>query len=113
MILAIGSMFFHATLQKVSFLFPYGVMFAVAHSILRYDIGFKVHYVNLCLLCVPRMYKYYMCTQDTSAKRLAKLYSSTFLLGIFCWVIDRGTARRYQIGSSILKVMPCGMFSWV
>lgn len=126
MILAIGSMFYHATLQKVqqqgdetpmiwemllymyilyspdwhyrstmpTFLFLYGAIFAVAHSILRYDIGFKLHYVILCLLCIPRMYKYYIYTEDASAKRLARLYLLTLLLGIFCWVIDRGFCEK-------------------
>lgn len=77
-----------------TFLFLYGAIFAVVHSILRYGIGFKVHYVILCLLCIPRMYKYYIYTEDASAKRLARLYSLTLLLGIFCWVIDRGFCEK-------------------
>ncbi|EEF44190.1 alkaline phytoceramidase, putative [Ricinus communis] len=106
MILGIGSISYHATLQRMqqqgdetpmvwemllyfyilyspdwhyrstmpTFLFFYGAAFAVFHSLVRFGIGFKVHYAILCLLCVPRMYKYYIYTNDVSAKRLAKLY---------------------------------------
>lgn len=121
MILSIGSMLFHATLQHVqqqsdetpmvwemllyiyilyspdwhyrstmpTFLFLYGAAFAIVHSQIRFGIGFKVHYVILCLLCIPRMYKYYIYTQDLFAKRLAKLYVATLLLGSLCWIGDR------------------------
>ncbi|KAI7757230.1 hypothetical protein M8C21_031727 [Ambrosia artemisiifolia] len=72
-----------------TFLFLYGISFAILHSVIRFDIGFKLHYVMLCLLCVPRMYKYYIHTQDVSAKRLAKLYFATLFLGSLCWLGDR------------------------
>ncbi|PIA38177.1 hypothetical protein AQUCO_02800081v1 [Aquilegia coerulea] len=121
MILSIGSMLFHATLQNVqqqsdetpmvwemllyiyilfspdwhyrstmpTFLFLYGVAFALVHSQLRFGIGFKIHYVILCLLCIPRMYKYYIHTTDASAKRLAKFYVLTLFAGSICWLCDR------------------------
>ncbi|EOY28866.1 Alkaline phytoceramidase (aPHC) [Theobroma cacao] len=121
MILAIGSMLYHATLQSVqqqsdetpmvwemllymyilyspdwhyrstmpTFLFLYGAVFAVVHSVVHFGIGFKVHYVILCLLCIPRMYKYYIHTQDASAKRLVKLYTATLSLGSLCWFCNR------------------------
>ncbi|EHA8590076.1 alkaline ceramidase [Cocos nucifera] len=121
MILAIGSMIFHATLQHVlqqsdetpmvwemllymyvlyspdwhyrstmpTFLFLYGAAFAVVHSLVRFRIGFKVHYIVLCFLCIPRMYKYYIQTKERAAKRLAKLYVATILLGTLCWLFDR------------------------
>lgn len=121
MILATGSMLFHATLQHVQqqsdetpmvwemllyiyilyspdwhyrstmpiFLFLYGAVFAIAHSQVRFGIGFKLHYVILCLLCIPRVYKYYIYTEDVAAKRLAKLYVATFLLASLCWLLDR------------------------
>lgn len=121
MILAIGSMLFHATLQHLqqqgdetpmvwemllyiyilyspdwhykstmpTFLFLYGAVFAIVHSQVRFGIGFKVHYAVLCLLCIPRMYKYYIHTEDRSAKRLAKLYLATLLLGLLFWLGDR------------------------
>ncbi|TYJ14778.1 hypothetical protein E1A91_A10G140100v1 [Gossypium mustelinum] len=121
MILAIGSMLYHSTLQHMqqqgdetpmvwemllyfyilyspdwhyrstmpTFLFLYGVGFAIVHALLRFGIGFKVHYVILCLLCIPRMYKYYFYTEDASAKRLAKLYVATLFLGSICWLADR------------------------
>ncbi|XP_064979233.1 alkaline ceramidase-like isoform X2 [Musa acuminata AAA Group] len=72
-----------------TFLFLYGAAFAVAHSLVRFGIGFKIHYVGLCLLCIPRMYKYYIQTKDASAKRLAKLYVATIFLGTICWLFDR------------------------
>ncbi|RVX08089.1 Alkaline ceramidase [Vitis vinifera] len=37
----------------------------------------------------PRMYKYYIHTKDTSAKRLAKWYVVTLFLGSLCWLFDR------------------------
>lgn len=121
MILSIGSMVFHATLQHVlqqsdetpmvwemllylyvlyspdwhyrstmpTFLFLYGAAFAVVHSFIRFRIGFKIHYIGLCLLCIPRMYKYYIHTKKASAKRLAKLYVATICLGSLCWLLDR------------------------
>ncbi|XP_059632143.1 alkaline ceramidase-like [Cornus florida] len=121
MALAIGSMLFHATLQRLqqqgdetpmvwemllyiyilyspdwhyrstmpTFLFLYGAVFAILHSQVRFEIGFKLHYLVLCLLCIPRMYKYYIHTEDRSAKRLAKSYLATLLLGSLCWLCDR------------------------
>ncbi|XP_077250102.1 alkaline ceramidase-like [Tasmannia lanceolata] len=120
MILAFGSMLFHATLKHVqqqsdetpmvwemllyiyvlyspdwhyrstmpTFLFLYGAAFAVLHSQVRFGIGFKVHYIILSLLCVPRMYKYYIHTKEPSAKRLAQLYVATICLGSLCWLLD-------------------------
>ena len=72
-----------------TFLFFYGAGFAVVHALFQFGIGFKVHYVILCLLCIPRMYKYYIFTKDISAKRLAKLYVATLFLGSICWLSDR------------------------
>ncbi|XP_061339781.1 alkaline ceramidase-like [Gastrolobium bilobum] len=71
------------------FLFVYGAVFAIAHYVFRFGIVFKVHYVILCLLCIPRMYKYYMYTKDVSAKRLAKLFVATLVLGSLFWLSDR------------------------
>lgn len=72
-----------------TFLFLYGAAFAVAHALFRFGIGFKVHYAVLCLLCIPRMYKYYIHTTDVPAKRLAKLYLATITVGSLCWLCDR------------------------
>ena len=72
-----------------TFLFMYGAAFAVFHSLVRFDIGFKVHYAVLCLLCIPRMYKYYIHTKDPSAKWLAKLYLATIIAASLCWLSDR------------------------
>ncbi|KAK3414723.1 hypothetical protein EUGRSUZ_H00047 [Eucalyptus grandis] len=72
-----------------TFLFLYGVAFAILHSLVRFGIGFKIHYAILCLLCIPRMYKYYIHTEDVTAKRLLKLYVATVSLGSLCWLFDR------------------------
>ncbi|KAK4797505.1 hypothetical protein SAY86_029831 [Trapa natans] len=121
MTLAIGSMLYHSTLQRVqqqgdetpmvwevllylyilyspdwhyattmpTFLFLYGGLFAILHSVFHFGLGFKLHYVALCLLCIPRMYKYYIYTDDRAAKRLAKLYLLTLILGSLCGILDR------------------------
>lgn len=121
MVLAMGSMLYHATLQRVqqqsdetpmvweillymyilyspdwhyrstmpTFLFLYGAVFAIGHSFFNFGIGFKIHYVALCLLCIPRTYKYYINTADASAKQLAKLYVATLVLGSICGLCDR------------------------
>nr|GMD90935.1 alkaline ceramidase 3-like [Ipomoea batatas] len=121
MILAIGSMVYHATLQRMqqqgdetpmvwemllylyilyspdwhyrstmpTFLFIYGAVFAIVHSQVRFAIGFKLHYALLCLLCVPRAYKYYIHTEDRLAKRLAKLYVATLMVGSACCLFER------------------------
>ncbi|GAB2295691.1 hypothetical protein Dimus_029845 [Dionaea muscipula] len=119
--LVIGSVLYHATLQRVqqqsdetpmvwelllylyilyspdwhyrstmpTFLFFYGAAFAVVHQLVHLRIAFKLHYVLLCLLCIPRMYKYYIYTSDLPAKRLAKMYLATLILGSLCWLGDR------------------------
>ncbi|KAF3636690.1 hypothetical protein CQW23_13020 [Capsicum baccatum] len=120
-ILAIGSMIYHASLREMQqqgdetpmvwemllyiyiiyspdwhykttmpiFLFLYGAVFAILHSQIRFGIGFMLHYAILCLLCVPRTYKYYIHTEDRSAKQLAKLYVATLLVAAFGWLCDR------------------------
>ncbi|XP_058113981.1 alkaline ceramidase-like isoform X4 [Magnolia sinica] len=140
MILSIGSMLFHATLQHVqqqsdetpmvwemllyiyvlyspdwhyrstmpTFLFLYGIAFAIAHSQVRFGIGFKVHYIILCLLCVPRMYKYYLYTKEASAKRLAKLYVLTIFLASLCWLSDRIFCKKI----SMWPINPQGHALW-
>lgn len=121
MILAIGSMLFHATLKKVqqqsdetpmvwemllylyvlyspdwhyrstmpTFLFLYGAGFAIIHSLVHFEIAFKLHYIALCLICIPRMYKYYIKTKEVAARRLAYLYIATLCLGALFWFLDR------------------------
>ncbi|KAK9725808.1 hypothetical protein RND81_05G170800 [Saponaria officinalis] len=72
-----------------TFIFLYGAAFGLAHHLVGFDIGFKAHYMILCLLCIPRMYKYYIHTQDIYAKGLAKLYLLTLLLGsLYCWYFN-------------------------
>ena len=72
-----------------TFLFLYGAAFAVVHFFARFQVVFKLHYIGLCFLCIPRMYKYYIQTKDVAAKRLAKLWVLTLTLGTLCWLVDR------------------------
>lgn len=72
-----------------TFLFLYGAAFAVVHFFARFQVVFKLHYIGLCLLCIPRMYKYYIQTKDVAAKRLAKLWVLTLTLATLCWLVDR------------------------
>ncbi|XP_011621585.1 alkaline ceramidase 3 [Amborella trichopoda] len=139
-ILSIGSMLYHASLQHVqqqsdetpmvwevllymyvlyspdwhyrstmpTFLFLYGAAFAILHSQVRFRMGFKVHYALLCLLCVPRMYKYYIYTREASAKRLAHLFVATILLASMCWLLDRSFCEKISKWS----VNPQGHALW-
>ncbi|KAL3521894.1 hypothetical protein ACH5RR_014728 [Cinchona calisaya] len=72
-----------------TFLVLYGAIFAIVHWHLQSGICFKVHFLILCLLCIPRMYKYYLYTEDLYAKRVAKLYAVTLVVGTLCWLFDR------------------------
>ncbi|KAI6704118.1 hypothetical protein NL676_013254 [Syzygium grande] len=97
MVLAMGSMLYHATLQRVqqqsdetpmvweillymyilhspdwhyrstmpTFLFLYGAVFAIVHSFFNFGIGFKIHYVALCLL-VCGLCDRFFCKQISS-----------------------------------------------
>lgn len=72
-----------------TFLFLYGAGFAIIHSLVHFELGFKLHYVALCLICIPRMYKYYIKTKEVAARRLAYLYIATLCLGALFWFLDR------------------------
>lgn len=87
----------HYKTTMPTFLFLYGVLFAIFHSQIRSNFGFKAHYITLCLLCIPRMYKYYIHTHDKNAKHLAKLYLITLFLGLSCWGFDRVFCRKISI----------------
>ncbi|CAM9000681.1 unnamed protein product [Rhodiola kirilowii] len=91
-----------------TFIFIYGVLFAIAHAVFRFGIGFKLHYVTLCLLCIPRMYKYYIYTQDIHAKRLAKWYATTISFATLCWLCDRFLCKEL----SSLPIDPQGHALW-
>ncbi|XP_021745746.1 alkaline ceramidase-like [Chenopodium quinoa] len=79
-----------------TFIFFYGAAFGLLHHLVGFDIGFKLHYMLLCLLCIPRMYKYYIHTSDVCAKWLAKLYLVTLLLGSLCWLVDREFCKKFS-----------------
>ncbi|KAI4364309.1 hypothetical protein MLD38_020419 [Melastoma candidum] len=90
------------------FLFIYGAGFAVLHSLVRFGVGFKFHYAILCLLCIPRMYKYYIYTEEKSAKRLANLYVATIVLASSCWLFDKLLCRKVSLWS----INPQGHALW-
>lgn len=79
-----------------TFLFIYAATFAVVHSLFHLGITFKVHYMILCLLCIPRTYKYYIHTEDKPAKWLARFYAITLLLGGLCWICDRLFCKEFS-----------------
>ncbi|KAJ7536823.1 hypothetical protein O6H91_12G083400 [Diphasiastrum complanatum] len=125
-VLGIGSVLFHATLQHVqqqsdetpmvwamllyiyvlyspdwhytstmpTFLVIYGTGFAILHSQFHFVLSFQLHYIFLALLCLPRMYKYYIHSKGTPARQLAHIYILTLVMGVICWVADRTLCRR-------------------
>lgn len=103
----------HYTYTMPTFLFLYGAAFATFHSLFRFDLGFKIHYIILALLCLPRMYKYYIHTTEPAAKRLAHLYILTLILGGMCWLLDRTFVTQSLLGTSILRATLYGIFLWV
>lgn len=80
-----------------TFLVLYGAAFAVVHFFVRFQVVFKLHYIGLCLLCIPRMYKYYIQTKDLAAKRLAKLWVLTIFLATVCWLVDRIFCKKLSL----------------
>ncbi|EFJ18347.1 hypothetical protein SELMODRAFT_443337 [Selaginella moellendorffii] len=91
-----------------TFLFIYGTVFAILHSQFRFVLGFELHYLFLTLLCLPRMYKYYIHSKGTPARRLARWCIITTLVAAFCWVIDRNFCGKV----SALPVNPQGHALW-
>lgn len=69
-------------------LFIYGSIFAILHSQFRFVVSYRIHHLFLGLLCLPRAYKYYMHTTDQYAKRLARRYILTMIVGCACWALD-------------------------
>lgn len=69
-------------------LFIYASIFAAVHYQIRFILSYQIHYFFLGLLCLPRMYKYYIHTTDVHAKRLAHMYLVTMVLGCGCWLVD-------------------------
>lgn len=119
-VLGLGSILFHATLQLAyqqseetpmfwlmlmyfyvlyspdwhyrstmpTVLFIYGSIFAILHWQFRFVVVYQVHHLFLGLLCLPRMYKYYIHTTDRHAKQLARMYLFTMVLGCASWALD-------------------------
>lgn len=90
------------------FFFLYGVVFAIVHSQVHLGMAFKVHYTALCLLCIPRMYKYYVYTKDIAAKRIAQMYLGTLCLGGLLWLFDRMFCSKI----SLWYINPQGHACW-
>ncbi len=91
-----------------TFLFLYGTIFAVLHSQFRFVVGFQLHYVFLALLCLPRMYKYYIHTTDPLVRNLAHRYIMCLVLGAICWLVDRNLCHL----TSNLWINPQGHALW-
>eukprot|EP00244_Chara_vulgaris_P010055 TRINITY_DN4496_c0_g1_i2.p1 TRINITY_DN4496_c0_g1~~TRINITY_DN4496_c0_g1_i2.p1 ORF type:complete len:265 (-),score=17.95 TRINITY_DN4496_c0_g1_i2:1068-1862(-) len=72
-----------------TFLFFYATIFAVIHNSARFVLGFQIHYILLVMLCMPRMYKYYLSRSNHEARKVAHIYLQTLILGSICWLIDR------------------------
>lgn len=90
------------------FFFLYGIVFAVVHSQVHLGMAFKVHYAALCLLCIPRMYKYYVYTKDIAAKRIAQMYLGTLCFGGLLWLFDRMFCSKI----SLWYINPQGHACW-
>lgn len=91
-----------------TFLFLYGTIFAVLHSQFRFVVGFQLHYMFLAVLCLPRMYKYYIHTTDPPVRKLAHRYILFLILGAICWLVDRNLCNQI----SELRVNPQGHALW-
>ncbi|XP_047336798.1 alkaline ceramidase-like [Impatiens glandulifera] len=100
----------HYRYTMPTFLFIYGCVFGMIHAWFHLGIGFKLHYIVLFLVCIPRMYKYYIYTEDGSAKGVAKLYAATLIIGSLCWVFDRVLCK--EISGNWLSFNPQGHACW-
>ncbi|XP_024371916.1 alkaline ceramidase [Physcomitrium patens] len=97
---------YRSTMPTVLFL--YGTIFAVLHSQFRFVVGFQLHLVLLAVLCLPRMYKYYIHTKDPAVRKLAHKYILFLVLGGMCWLADRHLCNQI----SKLRVNPQGHALW-
>lgn len=91
-----------------TFLLIYGSVFAIIHSQFRFVVSYQIHNLFLGLLCLPRMYKYYIHTTDRQGKHLAHLYIFTMVLGFSSWVLDWALCGRM----STWAVNPQGHAWW-
>lgn len=78
---------YRSTMPTVLFL--YGIIFAILHSQFRFVAGFQLHYVFLAVLCLPRMYKYYIHTTDPLVRKLVHRYVLFLVVGTMFWLADR------------------------
>jgi len=97
---------YRSTMPTVLFL--YGTIFAILHSQFRFVAGFQLHYVFLAVLCLPRMYKYYIHTTDPLVRKLGHRYVLFLVVGAMFWLADRHLCNQM----SKLRVNPQGHALW-
>lgn len=78
---------YRSTMPTVLFL--YGTVFAILHSQFRFVVGFQLQLVFLAVLCLPRMYKYYIHTAEPPVRKLAHRYILFLVVGGMFWFADR------------------------
>ncbi|BBN02119.1 dihydroceramidase [Marchantia polymorpha subsp. ruderalis] len=91
-----------------TFLFIYGTAYAICHALFHFVLVYQLHFIFLCLLCLPRMYKYYIYTTEVPARRLGHMYLISITLGGICWLVDRNLCSRV----ASLPVNPQGHAWW-
>ncbi|CAM6094550.1 unnamed protein product [Calypogeia fissa] len=72
----------HYTSTMPTFLVIYGTAYATCHWLFHFVLVYQLHFIFLCLLCLPRMYKYYIYTTEVSARRLGHMYLISISLGV-------------------------------
>jgi dihydroceramidase len=98
----------HYTSTMPTVLFIYGTVYAIGHALFHFKLVYQLHFVFLCLLCLPRMYKYYIYTKEVPARRLGRMYVISISLGGIFWLVDRNFCNRL----STLPVNPQGHAWW-
>jgi dihydroceramidase len=97
---------YRSTMPTVLFL--YGTVFAILHSQFRFVVGFQLQLVFLAVLCLPRMYKYYIHTTEPPVRKLAHRYILFLVVGGMFWFADRFFCNQM----SKLRVNPQGHALW-
>ncbi|OQR96727.1 alkaline phytoceramidase (aPHC) [Thraustotheca clavata] len=66
----------------------FGIGFAIAHAMYSFVLAFQLLFAGMCLFCLVRVYLYYIEIPSIPARRLAKSYICTALIGTACWMLD-------------------------
>ncbi|KAL2643556.1 hypothetical protein R1flu_011143 [Riccia fluitans] len=91
-----------------TFLVMYGTAYAICHALFHFGLVYQLHFIFLCLLCLPRMYKYYIYTTEVPARRLGHMYVISITSGGILWLVDRNLCSRI----SSLPLNPQGHAWW-